>query len=62
LQGVIVYFRVVDGELAPGDIVKLMNTKKEYEVDEVGVLAPHPVPVCFARLCPDVPLFVSCSV
>lgn len=59
-QGVIVYFRVVDGELKPGDVVKLMNTKKEYEVDEVGVLAPHPVPV--TPLCLDMPLRVfGCS-
>jgi transketolase N-terminal domain/subunit len=45
LQGVIVYFRVVDGELKVGDVVKLMNTGKEYQVDELGVLAPKPVQV-----------------
>jgi hypothetical protein len=45
VQGVIVYFRVVDGQLRAGDIVKLMNTGKEYQVDEVGVLAPKQVPV-----------------
>ena len=44
-QGVIVYFRVVDGQLRAGDVVKLMNTGKEYQVDEVGVLAPKQVPV-----------------
>ena len=45
LQGVIVYFRVVDGELKPGDTIRLINTGKEYEVDEVGVLSPKQIPV-----------------
>ena len=52
MQGVIVYFRVVDGQLRAGDVVKLMNTGKEYQVDEVGVLAPKQVPVStFGTLC-----------
>ncbi len=37
------YFRVVDGELRVGDTVKLMKSRKEYQVDELGVLAPKPV-------------------
>ena len=45
VQGVIVYFRVVDGELRVGDIVKLMRSRKEYQIDELGVLAPKPVQV-----------------
>ena len=44
-RGVIVFFRVVDGSLAAGDTVVLMNTGKKYEVDEVGVLAPGRTPV-----------------
>lgn len=51
LQGVIVYFRVVDGQLRAGDVVKLMNTGKEYQVDEVGVLAPKQVPVRGVHSC-----------
>ena len=47
LQGVIVYFRVVDGELKPGDTIRLINTAKEYVVDEVGVLSPKQIPVRF---------------
>ena len=43
-RGVIVYFRVVDGSLGAGDVVKLMATGKEYCVDEVGVLVPDKVP------------------
>jgi len=48
-QGVIVYFRVVDGAVRVGDTVKLMKSRKEYQVDELGVLAPKPVQ---ARACP----------
>jgi len=45
MQGVVVAFRVVDGCLRRGDVIQLMNTKKEYQVDEVGVRTPAPVPV-----------------
>lgn len=44
-RGVIVYFRVMDGTLQKGDTVRLMASKKEYEVDELGVLSPTQVPV-----------------
>lgn len=44
-RGVIVYFRVMDGELRKGDTVRLMASKKEYIVDELGVLSPTQVPV-----------------
>ena len=43
VQGVIVYFRVVDGEMRVGDTVRLINTGKEHEINELGVLAPKPV-------------------
>ena len=45
LQGVIVYFRVMDGEMRVGDMVKLINTGKELQIGELGVLAPKPVQV-----------------
>lgn len=45
MQGVIVYFRVVDGEMRVGDTIRLINTAKEYQVGELGVLAPKPVQV-----------------
>jgi len=45
LQGVIVYFRVMDGEMRVGDTVKLINTGKEHQIGELGVLAPKPVQV-----------------
>ena len=37
------YFRVVDGRLTAGDDIRLMNTQKEFEVLDVGVLAPKPI-------------------
>jgi GTP-binding protein LepA len=39
-RGVIVYIRVVDGQLKSGDLVKTMATNKTYEVKEVGVFRP----------------------
>jgi GTP-binding protein LepA len=44
-RGVIVYFRVMDGRIAKGDRVKLMASGKEYEIDELGILAPTQVQV-----------------
>ncbi|RAM52623.1 MAG: elongation factor 4 [Hapalosiphonaceae cyanobacterium JJU2] len=39
-RGVIVYFRVMDGNLKKGDRIYLMASGKEYEIDELGVLSP----------------------
>ncbi len=44
-RGVIVYFRVVDGNVKKGDKVRLMASGKEYEIDELGVLSPTQVQV-----------------
>ncbi|MDQ0254339.1 GTP-binding protein LepA [Evansella vedderi] len=41
-RGVIVYMRVVEGTVKPGDKVRMMATKKEFEVQEVGVFTPKP--------------------
>lgn len=43
-KGVVIYTRVFDGEVHKGDMIRLMNTNKKYEVTEVGVCAPGPVP------------------
>ncbi|MDR1572613.1 MAG: translation elongation factor 4 [Clostridiales Family XIII bacterium] len=43
-KGVVIYTRVFDGRVEKGDMIRLMNTKKRYEVTEVGVCAPGPVP------------------
>ncbi|WP_341878958.1 translation elongation factor 4 [Synechococcus sp. UW140] len=39
-RGVIVYFRIISGRLAKKDKVLLMASKKTYELDEVGIMAP----------------------
>eukprot|EP00741_Cyanophora_paradoxa_P005599 tig00000912_g5427.t1 len=44
-RGVIVYMRVMDGQLQKGQRVRLMNSGKEYEVGEIGVLSPTQKPV-----------------
>lgn len=44
-KGVVVQFRVMDGVLRRGDLVKFMNTGCEYDITELGVLAPKAVEV-----------------
>ena len=39
-RGVIVYFRVMDGTVKNGDRIYLMASEKEYQIDELGILAP----------------------
>ncbi|MBW6478720.1 MAG: translation elongation factor 4 [Bacteroidales bacterium] len=43
-RGVIAYFRIFNGKISQGDLVKFMATKKEYDADEVGVLKMRQVP------------------
>ncbi len=43
-RGVITYVRVVDGEIAHGTRIRMMNTGKVHDVDEVGWFAPRPRP------------------
>ena len=42
-RGVIASICVKDGQVKPGDKIKMMASKKEYEVIEVGVHTPKPV-------------------
>ncbi len=44
-RGVIVYFRVMDGTVKKGDRIRLMASRKEYVIDELGVLSPTQVQV-----------------
>ena len=37
-RGIIVYFKIKNGTIHKGDLVKFVNTGKEYDADEVGVL------------------------
>ncbi len=43
-KGVVIYTRVFDGSVKPGDMIRLMNTGKKYEVTEVGIYSPGHVP------------------
>ncbi len=44
-KGVVIYTRIFDGSVRAGDTILLMNTKKTYEVTEVGVNNPYQTPV-----------------
>jgi GTP-binding protein LepA len=44
-RGVIILTRVIDGVIRPGMKIRLMAKGQEYEVDQVGVFSPKPVPV-----------------
>ena len=44
-KGVVIYTRIFDGKVKKGDVIKLMNTKKTFEVTEVGFCIPATVPV-----------------
>jgi len=37
-RGIIAYFRIYNGKIKKGDLVKFANTGKEYHADEIGVL------------------------
>lgn len=43
-KGVVIYARIYDGRLQEGDEILLMNSKKKYEVTEVGVMSPGHTP------------------
>ena len=43
-RGVIAYFRILNGTLRKGDEVRFVNTGKQYQADEVGVLRFTPDP------------------
>jgi len=37
-RGIIAYYRVINGSIKKGDLVKFVNTEKEYFADEIGIL------------------------
>jgi len=43
-RGIIAYFKVVNGIIRTGDLVKFVATEKEYDADEVGVLKLDLIP------------------
>jgi GTP-binding protein LepA len=44
-RGVIAYLRIVNGTLSKGEKVRFVNTGKEYNADEIGILQLNQVPV-----------------
>ena len=58
-KGVVVYCRVMEGTVTPRMLVTLMTAKHTYEVQEVGVLTPHPTPVEGLRAGEDVAGFLG---
>ncbi len=40
-RGIIAYFKVVNGTIRTGDRVRFVQTGKEYDADEIGVLRPR---------------------
>ncbi len=43
-RGVIAYFRILNGTLNKGDKVRFVNTGKDYDADEIGILQLNQVP------------------
>lgn len=48
-RGVVVFFRVVDGEVKRGDKIRFLASGAEHEVTEVGIMQPVQVPVTSLR-------------
>ena len=44
-EGVISLMRVMDGSIAKGMMIKLMNVNKEFQVQRLRIFSPHPVEV-----------------
>ena len=43
-RGVVAYFRILNGTMSKGDLVRFVNTGKEYAADEIGVLQIDQIP------------------
>ena len=43
-RGIIAYFKIVNGSIKAGQKVRFINTKKEYQAEEVGVLKMDMIP------------------
>ena len=57
-RGIIAYFKIVNGSIKTGEMVKFMNTGCEYKADEIGVLKMNLSPRSELR-CGDVGYIVS---
>jgi len=43
-RGIIAYFKIVNGTISKGDLVKFIATGKEYDADEIGILKLDMIP------------------
>lgn len=43
-RGVIAYFRIINGTLRKGEKVRFVNTGKEYDAEEIGILQMNQIP------------------
>jgi len=43
-RGVIAYFRILNGSMKKGDLVRFVNTGNDYNADEIGILQMNQVP------------------
>ncbi|MBX2872088.1 MAG: translation elongation factor 4 [Saprospiraceae bacterium] len=43
-RGVIAYFRIMNGTVRKGELVRFVNTGKEYNADEIGILQLNQIP------------------
>ena len=43
-RGIIAYFKIINGTIRQGDMVKFFNTGMEYDADEIGVLKMDMIP------------------
>ncbi|MDR0412285.1 MAG: translation elongation factor 4 [Dysgonamonadaceae bacterium] len=57
-RGIIAYFKIANGSIKKGDLVKFVATGKEYEADEVGVLKLEMSP-CDELTCGNVGYIIS---
>ena len=44
-RGVVILTRVIDGVMKPGQKILLMTTGQEFQIEQLGVFGPKPVPV-----------------
>ena len=44
-RGVVILTKVIDGTMRPGQKIRLMVTGHDYELEQLGVFSPKPVPV-----------------
>lgn len=44
-RGIIAYFRILNGKMSKGELVKFVATGKEYYADEIGILKLKPQPL-----------------